>query len=454
MQRKMSHRTGRPGLALAAALMAALGTSQVAVAHEAKKPKPPDNIVRVWYSLPQRQAAVFEELVGRYAAEHPKLVFQVRHFGSMHELHDELVGSAEQPHLALIDSCWQKELAGKNRLVQAEAQMERVGTMAKIVAKADTFPGMWEAVQLDGRTWTLPAFADVDALLYDAERIQRAGVKKAPKTWDQVLAVAKKCTDPKLKTCGLALPLDEPDELAELFHVERLQWVEKPDAPKPAAGKATKGKPAAAKPAPAPTPAPASAPKADEGPVVEDPELKASAYAGVAQYWLDLAHKHKVLSLEAEKRAEAAMYVGSLDELLVAQGAGRKVEAWPLPTFGKPAAHMKLYTMAIMNVDTNHVERHWETAHWLTEFAQELEMSTRSGVLPANKQVTLSPPYYQFLQGHPGVRCFLAQLPYARPYSHDATFEATLAGLGRRLREGLEHPKPVKDILTEAAATH
>lgn len=442
-----------------------------------KKKLPPDNIVRFWHALPPKYAGVLEEQVQQYRQSHPKLDIRVRSFDTPQALREALRSSTEQPHLALIDTSWQRELIERHQLVMAEAQMDRISPMERIVLKADSFPVMFQAVQQDGHIWSLPAFAVGEALLYDTEKITASKVKvgAGPRTWDQVVALAGRLTDAKTLCWGLSLPLDRPIEFARLFHTERQQWTGRPAVPPPAlvgASTTTKvssktphakpklktkasSKPAAMEVAPSGV---AGLPPAMVGTQVpaDQPDLALAApeYKAVLGFWRDATAKYKVVLTTPEKRDQAAMLVGTVEDLLACQASGRKMDAWPLPTFYAPANPLTVYSMAVLDIDTKHVERNWHLAEWMVDFERQLEWSTRTPYLPSNQQVTKNPTFNQYAKEHPGLRAFVNQLPTGLVAPSDPAFEASLEHAGQILREGVLGEKALSDILTEAAAKH
>jgi ABC-type glycerol-3-phosphate transport system substrate-binding protein len=378
-----------------------------------------DRVIHFWYSLPQVEAGPLEALLSRFNQTHARGTMEGRNFSTMDELHTALSSGSELPNLALIDSTWQSELITAKRIVPAEELLDKMGTMARIIHKADTFPCMWEAVQVDGRCWTLPAFATSHALVYDLERLQQAGIKVPPKNWYEIALAGRKLSNPSQHQWGFLVPTESMSarDAGRLFEIYRMQA----GAAAPSAG--------------------------DVATWLDGPEC-----VQVLQHWLDLVHKHKVSpATSGESLDNAAMFIGTLRDLLDAQAKGRRVQAVPLPAFKTQAADLSLYTVAIFNCeDHSALDRHWEAALWLTEFQQMLEYSLVAGYIPANKQITLSPGYFQYLQAHPGIRSFLAQLRNCHVDPMVPNYAAALDILGEALKKAIESNGGAQEALTGA----
>jgi len=351
---------------------------------------------------------LFESLIQRYNEKHPHAQVAGRNFPSMDHLHAAILG-AEVPHLALIDASWQAELIAQRRILPVEDTLNKIGVMARIILKADTFPIMWDAVLVGERVWTLPAFATSHALIYDVDRLREAGIKVPPKNWYEIILAARRMTRPSEHKWGFLLPTGHMSarDVGRLFLIYRIQ-----------AG---------------------ALPGAGLGGPLDGPESEQ-----VLQHWMDLVYKHKVAPPSGQEEvANAAMYVGTLHDLLSGQAQGRRVQAVPLPSQKAQASSLTVYSMALFSSAPGPVDRRFEAALWLTEFQQMLEFTLTAHYLPANKQITLSPGYFQYLQQHAGIRSFLAQLKNCRQDVQSAQSARLMDLVGESLKRAVEtHMSP------------
>jgi len=373
-----------------------------------------DDVLIFWHALPERHSALFDAMLQRYVSEkRANFRIEVKRFPTMDALREALLADGDRPHLALIDVSWQAELIARDRIVRAEDIMDRVSSMTRIIFKADTFPVMWAAVQQDGKAWTLPAFATVQALIYDVDMLGQAKLKAPPKTWAELVTFGKKLTDKTGSQWAFALPTDaSPRDLGRLLQY----FTEQAGGTVPTSMLSYK-----------------------------DP-----AYTTALQFWVDLVDKHRIAPRETVDRARVAMFLGSIEDMLALKATGRNVLAAPLPRGKAAATPVMLYSVAIMHKDPSQLDRQWQVGHWLVEFEEMLTWSLETPYIPANRQVTLSPGYFQYLQANPGLRAFLVQLPTSHVDPALPSYARVLEILGESAREALDKKQSPQEALNGA----
>jgi len=66
------------------------------------------------------------------------------------------------------------------------------------------WPGLWGgSAMINGRQWGYPFEVGAQGLIYNKDRFAKLGLGRAPETWDEFLAYAKKLTDPEKRTYAL-----------------------------------------------------------------------------------------------------------------------------------------------------------------------------------------------------------------------------------------------------------
>ncbi len=78
--------------------------------------------------------------------------------------------------------------------------------VAKEVKFIDAYVDQYRA---DGEIWAIPAFGMLELLMYNKKHFEEAGIPHPPKTTEDVLAAAKKLTDPENDRYGFALPASD-----------------------------------------------------------------------------------------------------------------------------------------------------------------------------------------------------------------------------------------------------
>jgi|GEM_PF-1121919 len=373
-----------------------------------------------WYCLPPEYNAQMTELIQEFNKEKPHSAIVPRNFRTPRELYAALLDGKETPDIALIDASWQEELIGKGAIASVEDQMLKIATSIRVVAKMDTYKPLWKSCVNGEKLWTMPYFAINHALLYNPEMFKNKAITKPPVSWGEIVDLGKKLTDSATGVWGFYLPLGaSPKDLAYLYEI--FLW--------------------------------------QAGGNVENPgELKVafdSEFGQKAlQFWVDVIHKHKIApSRSLPDLKNVGMCVGSTKEYLdsVKKGVTLKVVNWPIKN--KEVGDIEVTSVAIFNSSPERIDKMWQFTYWLTEFPQAIRWSMATHYLPANKQVTLSPGYFEYLQKNPGLRTYLALLEKgaAKPGMKDWDYEAIMTELGDRISEALTGRLTVQDALNKAA---
>jgi len=91
------------------------------------------------------------------------------------------------------------------------------------VIKTDAyFAGPLNSVTWDGKLFGLPKYTDTIALFYNKDLFKKAGIAEPPKTWDELLADARKLNDPANKVYGITFSARAGEEGTFQF----LPWIQ------------------------------------------------------------------------------------------------------------------------------------------------------------------------------------------------------------------------------------
>lgn len=373
-----------------------------------------------WYCLPPEYNAQMTELVQEFNKEKPHSTMVARNFRTPRELYAALLDGKETPDVALIDASWQEELIAKGSLVSVEDQMLKIATSIRVVAKMDTYKPLWKSCVAGEKLWTMPYFAINHALLYNPDMFKNKAIAKPPVSWGDIVELGKKLTDSATGVWGFYIPLGASSkELAYLYEIFLWQAGGNVDSP-------------------------------EQLKVAFDSELGQKAL----QFWVDVIHKHKIApSRSLPDLKNVGMCVGSTRDYLdsVKKGVNLKVVNWPIKN--KEVGDIEVTSVALFKSSPERVDKMWEFTYWLTEFPQAIRWSMNTHYLPANKQVTLSPGYFEYLNKNPGLRTYLALLEKgaAKPGMKDWDYEAIMTELGDKIAEALSGKLTVQDALNKAA---
>ncbi len=370
--------------------------------------------ITFWYFLPEKQSEILNTVVQSYREKHPNIGITLKRFESGSALHSALVKPTETlPDIALIDSSWQKELIAADKMVPVEDAMLPA---VKVVAKMDTYKPLWNACTYDGKLWSMPYFAFNRALVYNPKMFQEKKITKPPTNWKELLEIADKLSDPAKGIYGFYVPVNDSDkDLAYFYQIFLLQ----------------------------------------AGGAAYNPETEGlnGEFAERALYYLyDLVNTHKV-SPDGKSNIDkykTAMFIGTPNDILEAkkQGVELKVVRWPITS--KFAGDIDVASFAVMNKPGVNAEQAWGLIYHLVEFPQLSKMVVDIPVFPSNKQVTLSPQYFEYLERHPALRTFMALLDKGNVKPSITNYEFTMSEFGKAMKEALNKQNSVNASLVKA----
>ncbi|MDQ7824826.1 MAG: extracellular solute-binding protein [Candidatus Eremiobacteraeota bacterium] len=376
-----------------------------------------DNKFTFWYSLPPEHHTLMTELVAEHNKEKPQYTVVVKNFKSPNDLYTALLEGKETPDIALVDASWQEDLVKSDRIVSVEDQMLKIAASIRVVAKMDTFKPLWKSCNVGEKLWTMPYFAVNHALMYNPEMFKDKQITRPPVTWGDLVAMGQKLTDPAKGVWGFYLPMAaSPKELAYLYQI--FLWQAGGDICKP-----------------------------EELKVAYNSEFGQKAL----QFWVDIIHKHRIAPSRPDDLSKVAMLVGSTREYLEAKkkGVNFGVVKWPIKN--QNVGDIVVTSIAIFKGSPERVEKMWNFTYWLTEFPQASKWSLATHYLPANKQVTLSPEYFSYLEKNKGIRTFIALLEKGSAKPGMRNYEVIMGDLGEKILEALSGRVTVQDALNKAA---
>lgn len=92
------------------------------------------------------------------------------------------IAGQQTPDVTMLGTTWVGEFAKTGALDV---------TPPDFVDKADFFPGAWETGVVDGTSYSVPWYVETRMLYVNKAVAQKAGVTKAPKTWDELTQAVK-----------------------------------------------------------------------------------------------------------------------------------------------------------------------------------------------------------------------------------------------------------------------
>ena len=154
--------------------------------------KPTEEVtLDVWYAVSGITATTFEALVNEYIAANPNIKINISYAGSYADCAEKisanlLTGTA--PDVALMSAGPLYTGARQDWTIEGLIQDPAFD-------KAGIYEGVWKYAEFKGRICALPYGISVPVLYYNKAIIEKAGIdleKNAPKTWDELYALAEK----------------------------------------------------------------------------------------------------------------------------------------------------------------------------------------------------------------------------------------------------------------------
>lgn len=402
---------------LAAGLLAAPLSAQptTGTAREAVGAKLP---VSIAYSLPPGPAQVLDGFIQEYAQTHTYLDIQVKNYPRPEDLYRDLCTEGSCPTLAIVENSWLPGIAQKQTaLYPVEAWMPKEQFGFSWAIKNNAYVPLWDASQVNGTLYALPYFFTTKALIYNTDVLLKAGVKQAPATWDQVLAAAKKISDPKSSTVGLGLSLGAPDNPSAIArNFQLLVWQ-----------------------------------SGGEGLVGSNGASTAPAVQSVVEYLKKFAPGLAPLDGTAPT-SPVGMYIGNVEDYLRLKSAGLPVKTAVIPGFTPAERTTETQSWALTMYRGGFPEKEiykvQELAFFLLDFPQQRRWAEQTPYLAAHLKVFDNPFYRkERLPDHSNLRVFLNSVGKSRIVDTSGRLPEKYTAIGRALGGVLRGEKTTQELM-------
>lgn len=178
-------------LVMAVALFAGCGSSG----------KDGDALV-IWQTMDPHELKTFETIVAAFHKANPgiKVKVQLVPFNDAREKFATAAQGGNAPDVLRCEIAWTPMFADRGFLAPLENQIPRAELK-------DYLDAPLNYNKYAGRLWGIPQVTDCLALLYNKKLLAAAGIA-VPQTMDELLAAAKKLTDPARGKYGIFIPAD------------------------------------------------------------------------------------------------------------------------------------------------------------------------------------------------------------------------------------------------------
>ncbi len=364
-----------------------------------------------WHYLSGVNAEIHEAKVAEFNELHPDIHVEVLYTGNQFATRDKLmtsVAGGQPPHVALMDQFWPPLMVSTGALVPIREFVDPE------VYFADYNQISLDTVTIDGEQWTMPFSMSNQILFYNKDMFREVGLdpEKPPATWDELVEYGLKLTrdvDGDGKTDEWGINFTTRANVGAVYGFITFLW--------------------------------------QAGGQIYNDDFTAAAFNNEAaveavNFWIDLAHKHKILTLsppqEGFEVGRIAMQVSSTSS--IAQTAA-KVDfdfgVAPLPAHKEKVTGVGGSSMGIFRTTPEQEAAAWTFVEWMANEQNNLEWSMATGYTPLRKSVLNSPEYAQYLEENPYIQVVIEQAEYARARPNLVSYADVSRVLGIAVEEAL-----------------
>jgi ABC-type glycerol-3-phosphate transport system substrate-binding protein len=351
--------------------------------------------------------------------------------GNQFVARDKLLASVAgglPPHVALVDQFWPPLMVKSGALVPLKNFVDPVEYLQ------DYSQVSKDTVTVNGEAWTVPFSLSNQILLYNKDKFREVGLdpEKPPTTWDELVEYAKLLTrdmdgDGRIDEWGINFTTRA--NLGSMYAFVTFLW--------------------------------------QAGGELYSSDYREAAFndeiaVDTVQFWIDLAHKHKVLSLSAPadgfEVGRIAMQYSSTSSIAATMN---KVDfdlgVAALPSNKNMVTGVGGSSLAIFKTTPEKEAAAWEFVNWMSSAENNLKWSMATGYIPLRLSVRESATYQQYLQEQPHMQVVLEQSDYGRARPNTASYADLSRILGVAVEEALygnTDPKPILDQAVREANTY
>ena len=397
----------------------------------------------LWHGInPPPNRDIFQSLVNKFNKTHPKIQIEAFYVGQpdqqMPKILTSVVGNTPP------DLLWYNPtIAGQ--LVELQAIIPLEKWLNKSPLKVEIDPALFESMELNGHTWSIPLGTNNTAIFYRPSLFKKAGIKKLPETWEEFRIAARTLTQDRNKD-------GRTDQYGLMLSLGKGEWVVFTWLPFmfSAGGEFVNR-------------------KSELETQVKNiqsaiPRIDNPGAIAALQLWQNILKDGSAILSAPERGYEldsfiagkVAMQITGPWTLLQLQQSGIDYGVLPIPILKRPAAVTGGENLYLMKTSPQRERAAWEFLEYVLSEEFQTAWALGTGYLPINLKSRESQAYQAFVDRNPVLRVFLEQMKSARSrpiisgYSRlsenlGRAIEATL--LGRRPEDALKDSQKRLDLI-------
>ncbi|MEQ9877345.1 ABC transporter substrate-binding protein [Pectobacterium aroidearum] len=119
--------------------------------------------------------------------------------------------AGDPPALVIMSANFTADLVIKDEILPMDELFKYGNEKATPFLTKNFWPALHQNAQVMGVTYAIPFHNSTPTLYYNEDMLKKAGFNEPPKNWDEVVAVAKKLTDPAKGQWGIMIPSTNDD---------------------------------------------------------------------------------------------------------------------------------------------------------------------------------------------------------------------------------------------------
>jgi multiple sugar transport system substrate-binding protein len=393
---------------------------------------PERTVVTMWDQTAQTNSPILNELISVYNASQHRYTLK-RQFiaGAADQFTPNILNAIkgrQAPDLVFADSspATMSQIVSTGKVVPLDGLLSTGGHP---LTKNDFGSGMIQASTVDDKLYSLPTEAGNYALFYNKQMFAAAGIGKAPATWAEVAADAKKLTTGG--AYGIYLPLG-PGEWPVFVYEGVL------DSAGGALLNGAKTKAAFAGAA-----------------GVKALSAWTDIFRAKAAYPTSLADSTQSQGEPGFDARKVAMFIGNVYNIkstAAALGADN-VGVAPFPKIDKPGITIGTNVSFILKSTSAQQAGAWDFLSWFHQPAQMAKFAVATGYLPTNLKAQADPGWKAYVANNPYVSVFAKQLGYGVARPAVTSYSEISAALNTALNQAMTAGVTPQAALSTAATT-
>ena len=420
-------------LSLSLLMLAACGKKGEATKSEANSSGASSVELVFWHGIESPDSvAILEGKIKEFESKNPGIKVKAQNYGAADQVNGKImtaVAGNNAPDLMWWAPAYTGQLAQTGKLAKVEDLIKADSSFNK----DDVYQGLWDVSTYKGEIWTVPFAANNLGLYYNKKHFAEAGIDpNSIKTWDDLLAAAKKLT--KSGQMGFQVPLGSNEWTVWTW--QTLLW------------------------------------QAGGEFVTDKAEFNTQAGINALQFWTDLVNKEKVASFSEPDAGyktddflagRISMMIngpwnyGVLEDarksnnfeygVLMLPSAGK----YAMDGVGRNATNIGGENLFLFASNPDREKAAWEFSKFVMSADFQVDWAMKTGYLPVSRSAASDAKYENFLKENEFIKTYSEQMQFGKARPSIPEYVKISEYLGKEIEKTLYNKQDAKTSLDRAA---